>query len=497
MTDAVFDIAATAGGRPFVAPRVREATLSLLAVLAAAALLAAPALLNGFPLLYWDSADYIEMPFTGRLPVWRTVSYVLITALAKPTGTLWTAVAVQCVLIAYMLHEAIAFLTPARPWRVLIPVTLGLSALTALPWFTSQLMADGFTGVLVLGMAALAFGRDDPGAGRRAALAVALAIAVAVHTSHIALAGGLALLLLGLAAAARIGLMRWLNPRVTLPLLVVGLGVVLAVAANWSLTGRVFLSQSTSNLMLARLVQDGIAQRYLDSVCPKGMKLRLCRVKDRLPHNANFFLWFPGPFYEIGGWTRPVQEEAQFVVHETLRLYPWAHVKSAIDLTLEQLGMLHTGDGIINLDTIHATDSIETDPFFPRIIKQFYPDDLPAYMESRQRTNMDFTWINQVHVPLAYGGIAAAVAVAAIGFRRRNRLAAGVAMVAVVAILGNAFVCGALSNPNHRYQARIAWTGLVATGIGAAALRRRREDAPEALLWQRQAGWRVPAEGWV
>lgn len=487
MTDAVLHAAPSITPRFVATDNVREIGLSALAIAAAAALLAAPALLNGYPLLYWDSADYIEMPFTGEVPVWRTASYVLLTALAKPTGTLWTAVAVQCGLIAYILHEVLATLTPARPWRTLVPVTLGLSALTALPWFTSQLMADGFTGVLVLGMATLAFWRTDNGSARRLGLAAALALAMAVHTSHVAVAGGIVLALLALRGLGQLGPWRWLRPRVLLPSLVIGLGILIAVTANWSLTGRTFLSQSTGSLMLARLVQDGIAKRYLDAVCPGGAKLRMCRVRNRLPGNANAFLWFPGPFYEIGGWSRAVQDEARFIVQDSLRLLPVEHVKAALRLTLEQLLMVRTGDGVVNLDTIHAGDSIETDPFMPRVIGRYFPGDLAAYMASHQRDNPDFTWINHVHVPVAAAGLALCLTVLIAGIARRDRVAAGVALITVLAVLGNAFVCGALSNPNHRYQARVAWATLVAGGIGASSLWRRRALPVEArpVTWER------------
>jgi hypothetical protein len=45
-------------------------------------------------------------------------------------------------------------------------------------------------------------------------------------------------------------------------------------------------------------------------------------------------------------------------------------------------------------------------------------------------------------------------------------------MVVLLAILANAFVCGALSNPHDRYGARIAW--LAPFIVLLAASRRRR-----------------------
>lgn len=471
MTDSiVLDRPADGGAIPWAS--LRDAVLSALVVAVAAVVLAAPALWNGYPLLYWDSADYMTMPFTGEVPAFRTVSYTIISVFGALSGTLWTPVALQCLLVAWLLHETLAAFAPERVRVALVPVACGLTVFTALPWFTGQIMADTFTGVLVLGLAALAFGRRA-GTVRRSLLVAGLAVAVAVHTSHIAVAAGLVLVFATLRGLALFRRWRWISADVGLPAAALAVGIVLAVAANAALTGRVFVSQSTNNLMLARLVQDGIAKRYLDTVCPKGEALRLCKYRKHLPGTANAFLWFPGPFYELGGWASPaVKKEAQLIVSDSLRLFPWEHVKAAADLTLEQLFMVDTGDGVVKLDTIHAGDSVEKNPFIPKILRKYYPGDLPAYWASGQRAGIDFGWINAVQVPLVFLGYLALPVVMVLAWRRRDRLAAGLALVVLLGLLGNAFVCGALSNPNHRYQARIAWTALFAVGIGAVRLRR-------------------------
>lgn len=483
----VIDAGGRAGAGLSIEFMWRESALSAVSVAVAAVLLALPALWNGYPLLYWDSADYIAMPFTGHVPVFRTVSYTMMTIFGVMAGTLWTVVAVQSLLLAWLLHEIVDAFAPWRARVALVPLVVPLAFLTALPWFAGQIMADAFTGVLVLGMAALAFGPAWIGRSRRVAMALVLVLATGVHTSHIAIGGGLVVVFLALRWLAVLPGWRWASARVGLPILVVAGGAVLAAMANWSLTGRVFISQSTGNLLLARIVQDGIAKKYLDIVCPQGVTLRLCPYRDRLPKTANAFLWFPGTFYRIGGWAPEVQEESNRIVSESLRLLPWEHVKAAAALTWDQLLMVKTGDGVIRLDTIHADDKVELNPFMPKVIGQHYPQDMPAYWASEQRRGIDFTIINRIQVPLAFAGYLLAPAVLVWAYRRRDRLAAGLALTVVLGILGNAFVCGALSNPNDRYQARIAWTALLAAGIGAARLRRPETDAAGRTMIQTQS----------
>ena len=53
---------------------------------------------------------------------------------------------------------------------------------------------------------------------------------------------------------------------------------------------------------------------------------------------------------------------------------------------------------------------------------------------------------------------------------RTRRPLAGLAAVALVALLANAFATGALSGPHDRYQARLAWLVLLAPLAYAARL---------------------------
>lgn len=456
-------------------PSLRVAGLTAGAILFSALLLAAPALWNGFPLLYWDSYDYMGIPFGAKMPMFRAASYTIVTMFGALAGSLWVPIAIQCLLIAWYLHEFAAVFLPGPTYRALPLMMVPLALLTAEPWFTSQLMADCFTAPLLLALTALTFGWERLGPSRVAALVIGLIPAVAVHTSHVAMIGGLMVVLLALRLLSRSHSLSWLRPAVVpVCILFIG-GSGLAATANWAVTGRIFVNQSGNILMLARLVQDGIAKHYLADACERGEPLRLCPYLADLPDNANQFLWTPGPFYKAGGWSPEMEDEARTIVRGSLLDYPMEHIESAINLTIEQLFQVRTGDGVVKLDTIHADGDVKKDPFMPKIIGKYYPGDFAAYWPSRQRQNIDFDAINAVQVTLAYIGYAAVLVMAVVAWRRRERLALGLAGMVIVAILGNAFVCGALSNPNHRYQARIAWTATMATAVALIHVRRRDE----------------------
>ena len=66
--------------------------------------------------------------------------------------------------------------------------------------------------------------------------------------------------------------------------------------------------------------------------------------------------------------------------------------------------------------------------------------------------------------------------------RSNHRPLAGLALFVLVALLGNAFICGALSNPHHRYQSRLIWLAplvvLLAVGEYFADRRGRSRQLP-------------------
>jgi hypothetical protein len=105
------------------------------------------------------------------------------------------------------------------------------------------------------------------------------------------------------------------------------------------------------------------------------------------------------------------------------------------------------------------------------IIERYIPGEVPAMHNARQqRGELNFDPINRVHVPIALASMILALVLLARAiisgrFDATGRLAATV----TVAILANAFVCGALSGPHDRYGARIAW---IATFTAAIAILR-------------------------
>ena len=439
--------------------RTIAAPWTLVSVIAAAGLLALPALWNGYPLVYYDSVDYVLMPFTWDMPIYRTGAYGVFAILARLSGSLWGLVVAQSAMVAYVLYESLRVFAPAAPRRVLIVLTMAVCLVTGLPWFTSQIMPDAFTGAVVLATITLAFADDLLDGWRRGTLAAILAVGIAVHTSHFALAGGLIVCLFAARLLAKHG---WpvLWPRLRTIVIAFVAALAIALGANWLMTGRAFLAQPSAVLTLGLLVQDGLAKRYLDEVCkkPGPDKPALCMARNRLPLNANDFLWHDDDFWKLGGWTG-MQGEADRIVKGCLARYPFTYAVTSLELMLQQLVMVDTGDGLAPMQS-----------FTGHAIQKYYPQEMRAFIAARQQRRIDFALVNDLQVPLLLLSGAALIPILWLAWVRRDRVTVTLAGLVLLALLGNAFVCGALSNPNDRYQSRIAWVAVLALALGGARL---------------------------
>ncbi|MBI3443906.1 MAG: hypothetical protein HY055_00685 [Magnetospirillum sp.] len=424
-------------------------------------LLMGPALWNGYPLIYFDSEDYVEMAFSFNPIVWRIMTYGVMCSVARFFGSLWAMPLLHAILTTWVLHEAVMGFIGRWRHMVFLGVGLALALFTGLPWVASQVLADVFAGVAILGVATLAFGEGlQP--WRRRALVVITAIAICVHMSHVAVAAGLLMVLPVVWLGSRF-LRRMPRPRLFLPSLAIIAGILLVPTTHLFTMGRFVFSESGQVLQLALFVQNGIAKMYLDEVCPQGADLEMCEHKDELPRTADEFLWGDSPFDEMGGW-KAMHDEAGQIVSGAIRRFPGAVLRAAWDNTIEQLNSIESGEDLVPM-TWH----------FVRTQLRRYPNEFKEFRFARQqrRPAIDFLTINSFQIPINWAAELVTLLLLVVAWRRRDRTTTGLAIVVVAAIIGNAIVCGALSNPHDRYQNRVVWLALFTAVIGAVRLDQR------------------------
>jgi uncharacterized membrane protein len=100
------------------------------------------------------------------------------------------------------------------------------------------------------------------------------------------------------------------------------------------------------------------------------------------------------------------------------------------------------------------------------IIDHYMPGIAPAMRAARQQHGeLDFRGINALHVPIALLSMLALPFVVWFGRRVECGDLALLAATVAGAILVNAAVCGALSNPHNRYGARLVWIATFAVAL--------------------------------
>src|SRR5262245_26967237 len=78
----------------------------------------------------------------------------------------------------------------------------------------------------------------------------------------------------------------------------------------------------------------------------------------------------------------------------------------------------------------------------------------------QQHHDLSFTAMNRVHVPVAYLAMLLLVGMIMLRNERIFHLQR-LACTVMLALMANAFVCGALSNPHDRYGARMVWLAVL------------------------------------
>ena len=427
---------------------VRQHAVAL-AVLAGAMLLVWPALVNGYPILFTDTHAFLVQAGQPRM-VWdKPFTYGPFLRLFHEGVSLWLPLAAQGLILSHLLWLTAKALGQARAGGHLLLCAV-LAAGSAAPWFVSLLMPDIFAPVTVLCLFLLGFG-VRLSTRERAWVGVLATAAIAFHLTHLIIA----------AACIAAGLL--LRPgrrtlRMALPLLAALAVLVLTNAVGF---GRFGVSPFGAVFALARLVGDGPAAAVIRRSCPQA-GWHICAFAARLPTDSDDFMWNPqGPVWTAPGGPERFAAEAGTIVARTLREEPLWVARTALANTLRQLPMVRLGD-------VLKPDGLETS--VTGSLRAYFP---PAEMDRFHAALQANGRLEAVAAPLnpAQGLLLLAAALAtawqlgralhAHGGRGADPTRAALPALVLAALLANAFACGALSGPHHRYQARIAWLVLL------------------------------------
>ncbi len=425
------------------------------AVLVAALLTSWPAVYNGYPLLYPDSMDYLWQgaPVAKALFLHRLSGYYGGRSFIYSLGILplhwnitpWPVVVFNALVTSYVLWLVVRSLLPSRTRTAYLELVASLSLLTGLGWMVGWIMPDLFGPLLYLGIYLLVFANETLSRPERLAVVLIAWWSAAAHVTHLAVAGGLCVVLLAVLAIRR--------QLTRQALTAVGTAVAVLVAAAAShlalhayLYGKPSLTGQHPPFVMARMIADGPGRWYLQRSCP-ALHAAICVYRDSLPDNVGDFLWRADGIWQSASpavQERMRKEEIPIVLG-TLRAYPLAELAVSARSFWRQLHTFELAD-------------YDPDPWILARMDAVLPGARPRYQHSRQARQAlpdDFFSVVQD------GAVVASLVVIAwwalVWRRQRSSRLIGLAAIVGFVVIANAAVTGVLSNVEERYQARVIW----------------------------------------
>jgi len=425
--------------------------------------------------------DQIDVTVMGaRSPVYGLFLFVL-----EKVGGIWLVAGTQALICSWMLYllwRAVA--PPGRPLWTYLALMGGLTVGSTLPFFTTFIMPDVFSGVSALGFVVLALFGDRLTRPEKAAVFVLMAFAFAVHTSH-------ALTLLATLIPAGLLLWWFKAPRVqvlkgmALSLAAIVAAVFCAKAYGWAFVGRTGHELHRPPFLMARILADGPGRDYIRKVCVGPDKpYVVCRFVSTPLTRSDDILWEESPL--LGAFNAlkspdlqlKMEAEEMAVVKGAVLADPMGQLQASLGNWVDQFFRISSHDPLRDPRQFLANEYWKTTRLVdliphPERCKPIGPGCKPPF-------DMGLTkhWHELViAVCVVFGAwrlsrpdVAADLKDRTAPWRTPSVPVIAAALILLGMVVLNAGVCGVLSGAFSRYQARIVWLAPASAAIIALRL---------------------------
>jgi hypothetical protein len=466
------------------APLVVAATVAALA-----AALLWPAMLNGGPLIFFDSLGYLDQGRSGVEMVAGRVAEALAPAAEGADGAGGgglQAAAREASFLRSVVYPAFIYLGSLGPLGftgaallqsavvvALVAVIAGREArarpaaaaaaaavcvaLTSAPWTVSTLMPDVFAAVAILCAMIVAARLDRLGLLGKLFVFGAATLAALSHYGHPPL-------YLAASGAALLALLA--QRRLSLAAVALTVGpLAVAAAASLGVAQAVFDEPSVAPrrmpLLLARSMEDGPALWHLEAHCG-DYGYAVCELwpDGEIPSDLGTLLWSDDGLLKraTDEQMNRIRQEEFLILKRALMDYPLAQTWSFVGNAVRQMGMIGMGDASWGRVIDGGDGRFRREGEGPRDIAGL------GAVELAQKAVV-LGALGLILFRIARDGLRA-------GDRERALL-----FVAVAGLAANAAIFGGLSAPVDRYQARVIWiVPMLAAAFWLA--RRGAGDAP-------------------
>lgn len=408
-----------------------------------------PALYNGYPLTFQDSAWYVSFLMDWPVHPGRTIGYSLFADAVTWLPSLWPLITAQA-LVTSTLIVRVSYLVagPGRAGLKLAAIGLVVVILlSGLAKYVSWIMADITTSWLFL--AGLIWMLSDRWIDRCAATAVA-ALAVTAHNTHLPLALGMA----GVVAIGAFTILPKEHPsrRAAAGLLLMGLlSLVWVPAVNVAGGLGATLFRGSDSMLMYSFIDSGVVLETLDTYCGER-DWQSCAYRDQYARHVGradgwFLFGYKSPFFtHLGRWEG--EEQGEIVAHAFRCCWP-SILSTTVEGAWQQLWRLDSHDGVAPHDIRPVR----------HLLQALKWADLSRLLESRQARGEPVRVILHPFPEVALQAVLAiaAIVVAVLGWQRGERRIGLLLASLLTFFAGNAVVCSFGSSIHDRYHGRIAW----------------------------------------
>ena len=425
-----------------------------------------------------DPGDQDEEPVHNQNGA-RSVYYGLFVYACERIGTLWLLAAAQAALAAAIVYALWRVAAPGAQTRSYLVTMAALAMGSSLPVFTGFAMPDLFAGFSVVATLLATVYADRFRTWGKAVLWLLLAACMNFHGSNLLTSVGLTVLALG-----------WLAwRRAPGRVLAARGGMVLTAAIAAILASQVYavaIKLRTGDelgrppFLTARVLADGPGREYLRHACATGQKLILCAVRNAPLADTEEILWSDDPAKGIfnsadyHARVRLEHEERGFVLH-ALAYDPLGEVAAAARNWGKQLVTVGYDEPLRDPAYYLSDEYWKTTTLKPLLLRDKPCDPevgacilhLPAVLMSEIDAVVALLALGWTLVVLGREALRRQPLVqspphpeanAGRGDWRNPAIRTRAAVVLMVlAVALNAAVCGILSGPFARYEARVLW----------------------------------------
>jgi hypothetical protein len=421
----------------------------MLTLLLSIASLCHVAAINGYPVVFYDTAWYVGDLFYGFTDGQKALGYGYLLRITGGSFSLWGIVIFQAVCVTVMFGAIWSSLGLDRVRFSQLVVVPLLCLLSSLSWVTSQVMPEVFTALLVISLFVLISSAGQLSRVQRVTTCVVYVISIAVHASNQLLS--ITLLLTLFFARIAFGERAPNVRQLLLPLKLTLLSYLVVGGLSYNRTGTAQSRSVPYALLVNRMLEDGIVQKLLAEHCSEKNYV-LCEHRDLLTRRRIDFLFrHPEVFGKIGGWKNS-EAALKPIILDALRYYPFENIRAVGRHMLEQL---------IKFDSVSFIFQFPPGSPLSKAIKKHYPREFGTFTQSRQnREQLGSPMLSRAHTVTFW--LSFLILLISFGtqiFWKEETLSRinAFSMFALFAVLENALICGALSHAEPRYGARVAW----------------------------------------